>query len=718
MSDNEQGLSATVIRYTKEVMIGLHDSPLVQKPEEMPSLLTWFGEDPDSPACKNILNGSIVTRTPTDKSIILGPTKTNFASSLYGGLKKTDEGPNMSKAPQSNSSRHNHRQLDERSNNTGIKEYRSPRGPSYMGEKGFSHRTDNSKPSSDRKFMGSSPPPHNNNNNKRYNNNERINDMKNGSSNGRRDYLHNNTGSNNSRPNGRSNNNNHHNSNNSYQDPDAERVPEWMDYTPEVEVEAKDEDIQAQFANDLEAWKSNMKKRDGINEHPVVAKPEKKVEESLEALSIEPKQVDPLSFFEEASSEQQPRREQKGGSRFAKFFAKREEPMTTAVVEAPVQPQESTSAQPRSISLNDLFQGPPQPATAQAASQAAASPTASHFKQQHQHQSPLPHHLQQLQMQQQQQQLHQQQQQQQQQNVRVFSEEDILKSLGAKKANSEPKGNQNEDAMGFNRVLQILSQPKPSLPHNNHSNQDELQGSSPRVNKGSPMMTGSPFDNKPSSSTSSTSSVSNRFGNNLPTSVLRQMSARSSEGRSPSLQSTKSTPPISNTRYSPAAMKQHLPPHIQQQQQPHAQMPNGIPLPPQYFAYQQPPYSPQPPMMDHRAFEQLVQFNNGDMPPPPPRGMPPPPPHLRNGNSSEYLPPHMMMPPLLPPGQRPMMTPPPPPHFNQQQMLHMQQQQGQHRFPLQQQQQQQQQQQSMPPHAMANGMPPQMFAKNQGWERQ
>ncbi|CAO3653959.1 unnamed protein product [Mucor fragilis] len=690
---------------------------------QMPScvltvLLYTCSEDPDSPACKNILNGSIIARTPTDKSIILGPTKTNFASSLYGGLKRADEGPNMSKPPQSNSSRHNHRQLDERSSNTGIKEYRSPRGPSYMGEKGFSHRTDNSKPSSDRKFMGSSPPPHNN---KRYNNNERINDMKNGN-NGRREYLHNNTSSNNNRSNGRSNNNNtsnHHH--NSYQDADAERVPEWMDYTPEVEVEANDEDIQAQFANDLEAWKSNMKKRDGINEHPVVAKPEKKVEESLETLSLEPKQAEPLSFFEETSTEQQPRREQKGGSRFAKFFAKREEPITTAVVEAPVQPQESTSAQPRSISLNDLFQGPPQPAAAAAApTQAAASPAATHqFKQQHQHQTPLPQHLQQLQMQQQQ--LHQQQQQQQQQqNVRVFSEEDILKSLGAKKANNEPKGNQNEDAMGFNRVLQILSQPKPSLPHNNNSGEDDLQGSSPKVNKGSPLMTGSPFDNKPSSSTSSTSSVSNRFGSNLPTSVLRQMSARSSEGRSPSLQSTKSTPPISNTRYSPAAMKQHLPPHIQQQQQQqqqqqpqqHAQMPNGIPLPPQYFAYQQPPYSPQPPMMDHRAFEQLVQFNNGDMPPPPPRGMPPPP-HLRNGNSSDYLPPHMMMPPLLPPGQRPMMTPPPP-HFTQQQMLHMQQ--GQPRFPLQ--QQQQQQQQPIPPHVMANGMPPQMFGKNQGWERQ
>lgn len=44
MPDNEKVSATTiVIRYTKEVMIGLHDSPLVQKPEEMPSLLTWFG---------------------------------------------------------------------------------------------------------------------------------------------------------------------------------------------------------------------------------------------------------------------------------------------------------------------------------------------------------------------------------------------------------------------------------------------------------------------------------------------------------------------------------------------------------------------------------------------------------------------------------------------------------------------------------------------------
>lgn len=42
MSDKEE-ISDNVIRYTKEIMISLHDSPLVQKPEAMPSLSTWFG---------------------------------------------------------------------------------------------------------------------------------------------------------------------------------------------------------------------------------------------------------------------------------------------------------------------------------------------------------------------------------------------------------------------------------------------------------------------------------------------------------------------------------------------------------------------------------------------------------------------------------------------------------------------------------------------------
>jgi hypothetical protein len=73
--------------------------------------------------------------------------------------------------------------LDERSNsnnNTGLKEYRSPRGPSFMGEKGFSHN----KPS-DRKFMGSSPP---NKRNERYN--DRINDNTKNNGRSKLTYIH------------------------------------------------------------------------------------------------------------------------------------------------------------------------------------------------------------------------------------------------------------------------------------------------------------------------------------------------------------------------------------------------------------------------------------------------------------------------------------------------------------------------------------------------
>lgn len=718
MSDREE----TVIRYSKDVMISLHDSPLVQKPESMPSLSTWFGEDPNSPASKSILNGAIITRSTSDKSIILGPTKTNFASSLYGGLKRADDSISKNQPLSSRHSRH----LDERPNS--MKDYRSPRGPSYIGEKGFSHRSLDNKPSSDRKYnnhMGS--PPHNGNKrNDRY--------MNDNNKNGRH------VQSNNNHNNNHSNNNNNNRASsskqmntNNYQE-ETERVPEWMDYTPETENETKEEDIQAQFANDLEAWKSNMKKRDGINENPVVAKPtltEKKVEDNLAALSLD--QTDnSLGFFEEAPPTAE-RRDQKGGSRFAKFFAKREDsPMTTAVVEAHPQPQQPQlpPQQPRSISLNDLFQQSPSP---------MQSPAAPQSNQQQQQQQRHQHQQQHLYLQQQQQQhiqaqqqmlLQQQQQQQKQQNVRVFSEEDILKSLGAKKNEQKPNQQQgNEDAMGFNRVLQILSQPKPSLPnnhsngeeaHNNSSNSNNNSGnnnrSSPRVlplnnnaNKGSPsMMTGSPSDK----------SVSNRFGNNLPTSVLRQMSARSSEGRSPSLQQQqKSTPPppqhqqaLPPMGYSPIK-QQHLPPHLQQQQQ------QGMsPQQQQYFQYQQQQqqgggaYSPNP-MMDQRTFEQLIKFNNGELPPPRPL-----PQHFnqqqqRNSNSNEFLP-HMMMPPPLPPGQRPMMTPPLHLQQQQQQMLHMQ---PPHpRFPM----QQQRGDMMMPPHVMANGIPPQMFNKNQGWERQ
>ena len=151
--------------------------------------------------------------------------------------------------------------------------------------------------------------------------------------------------------------------------------------------------------------------------------------------------------------------------------------------------------------------------------------------------------------------------------------------------------------------------------------------------------------------------VGKAFAGNLPTSVLRQMSARSSEGRSPSISSNKSTtrsfaagspsaggsPALSN--HSPVTVKSGIPlqqlpqPHPQQQQQANSpgQLPfanayqqqsqqrmpvtspgGGYPMPgqpgtspivdPSIVAHQQapPPLGRQP-----RNLEQLLQYANG-----------------------------------------------------------------------------------------------------------
>ncbi|KAI8980315.1 hypothetical protein BDB01DRAFT_836845 [Pilobolus umbonatus] len=686
-----------VIRYSRDAMLNLHDSPLVQKPPSMPSLLSWFGEDPDLPSSKNILNSSIITRTSNDKSIVLGPTKTNFASSLYGGLKKTDELPKQS------SSRHS-RQLDD-SRTTSIKEYRAPRGPSYMGDKGFSHRSsDNNSSKSDRKFM-SSPPNHHN----------------------KRDRYSNNTNNTNDRNNeikGRHTHNMHNNRRNiQYQEYDTqERLPEWMDYSPETETEVKDEKNQSQFANDLEAWKSNMKKKDGV-ETAVVMKTEKKVEEVFSTMTIaEPvpttTQQELSGFFEENLNValNGTRDAQKSGSRFAKFFAKREDSVPENV-------------QPRTITLNDLFKSP---------TTNTEAPTPQHYNGQ-------PEHVNQP------------------TNLRVFSEDDILKSLGAKKSVMPEQGNTNDEAMGFNKVLQILSQPKPTFMNNNApSDTENKHNNSPSINNNQSMNhsnnqsmnhsnsqstnhsnsqsmnhstsqsmntanqpmnhTNSNINNQSmnhtnnhinnnhlqhnnmnaldGSSSMTGSSVSihgeevktpkmpNRFGNNLPTSVLRQMSARSSESRSPSLPSTK---PMNYSHPSP--IKTQVPINFSS--------PNN--MPPQYpYLYRQ-QYPNPPPIMDHPTFEQLIQFNNGDMAA---RGMLPP--HFNQQTMDPSFLPHGIphMPPIPPGAPRPMM---PPPHHLP---LHLQPQPP--RFPL---QREMMHPNVMPPHVMSNGLPPPMFTKNQGWER-
>lgn len=207
------------------------------------------------------------------------------------------------------------------------------------------------------------------------------------------------------------------------------------------------------------------------------------------------------------------------------------------------------------------------------------------------------------------------------------------------------------------------------------------------------------IENAQSQQTPKTKLATNLFAGNLPTSVLRQMSARSSAG-SPSTISHKSSKSLSVTGASPSST--HRSPVInrtvqqpqqqqQQQQQPSPvaqiqQIPGTLPYAPspllQHQQQQQPRYSPnstghQLPL--GRPLEMAYSAGQGQqMAPPMPlsfgQGMPmmqpmPPPPHHMGGPMLPPFPPHV----------RPQFAP-----------------------------------NSMPPPHM---IPPQMLAKNQGWDR-
>ncbi|KAG0736081.1 hypothetical protein G6F57_006418 [Rhizopus arrhizus] len=487
-----------------------------------------------------------------DKNILLTPQKANFVSSLYGGLKKNEE-------------KHTRHKLD--NNNS-----RTHRGNYIGGEKGFNNNNKS-------KYTNQSL-------HKRFNNN---NNKRDNSSHHHSHHHHYNNQSNRMRS-------DEHNN---------ERIPEWLDYESKEQQENTP-------VNDLELWKSSMKKKDGIDEKIE----QKETEQAFSLLTLDQKNGFDDFFINE--TEMLPtRRDNQTGSRFAKFFAKREGEEEEVV-------QKEPTIEPRSISVNDLF----------------GNNGITHQHQQH------------LQQQQKQQPIENNN------NVRVLSEDDILQSLGAKKNSSNDKPVMN-DAIGFNRVLQILSQPKPAIEEENR--QQSSMPSTP-INELPIPLTENKANSKPSTPTLS----HHRFGNtNLPTAVLRQMSARSS----PSLQTSKSS---SNDSIRDAAP-------IKQQ-----------PVP--FFPYQQPHFSP------HQQQQMMDMFPMGQMVPPRPNG---------NSNIEQFLPPHMMMqPPPLPPGvptntaQRPMM----PPH-------HHPLMQGQ--FPI-----QRDMMHPMPPYVMTNGIPPQLFNKTQGWERQ
>jgi hypothetical protein len=165
----------------------------------------------------------------------------------------------------------------------------------------------------------------------------------------------------------------------------------------------------------------------------------------LDSLELKPASS-PIAPFLDSSSLPSPTSDlpSKRGSRFAKFFAKRGEAAQVPPSSSPLAHETSTQdSQPRSISVNDLFQTPggggigslsqqqQQPLAANR--EMNGNPTDSSREQD------LPP------------------------NARMLSEEDVLQSLGAKKpvSSSEPPVHESDkNAMGFNKVLQILSQSK------------------------------------------------------------------------------------------------------------------------------------------------------------------------------------------------------------------------------------------------------------------
>ncbi|CAI2181276.1 12939_t:CDS:10 [Funneliformis geosporum] len=165
----------SVLRYTKEQLLALRDSPLVKKPDALPPISVWFGEQtkkekkigvdgaveteksknsnalgselnkskddslgiPKSPllGVSKSPNGSAPTSPKPSDKIVLGPPKWNFASSSVGGLKIVEEKTAPPRTGRSDGMRQ--RQVEDLSYmRTGKDtEPRAPRGPS--GGRGF-----------------------------------------------------------------------------------------------------------------------------------------------------------------------------------------------------------------------------------------------------------------------------------------------------------------------------------------------------------------------------------------------------------------------------------------------------------------------------------------------------------------------------------------------------------------------------------------------------
>ncbi|KAI8577265.1 hypothetical protein K450DRAFT_253015 [Umbelopsis ramanniana AG] len=678
-----------VIRYSKEFLLSLHDSPLAVKPDDFPGLSLWFGDDWQSLNTKGALNGSTSPKT-LDKNIVLGPPKTNFNSSVFGGLKHSEDATQAGKTGSSFNNtrpRQGHESRTPRDNSNA--DSRSQRVSHNMNDRTFGRdRT----PGTERGFRGSVDKGTSEfqSRNPRMRQNERHSDRSVEPSRNKRE-----------------NNRDHNTMRNAKGFDQHERTPEWMDYDPEAETTAKNKqtdskESEAEFINDLEAWKAKMKKQnqeksnDTVQEQATYVESvpsEKAADTPTKPIETSPEQTkdnvddlfaklpsnlaDTTMAFDNfvisgsgsrMSASASANTSNKGGSRFAKFFSSKQH--ETAPSDAPKEESISpmNDGTPKSISLDTLFQSH----NAVPKSQGPPMPT----------------------------------------GKRMLSENDILQSLGAHKPSPRQPDTVN-DAAGFNKVLEALSKSKPvALPPQNSPSQhdprssrnDQLRGmepSGPTMNhRGGQMpmqqqidpsilqqrrsadqqqqqhspvlMRGASYNEYPSHNSpgrargNSPSAYSERpkmVASNLPTSVLRQLSAKSSD--SPG----KSGSPVANkqpTNFSPAHPRSLQASQYPQQPSDPALYGGGYnPMP----MYQRGPppvtggYPGSPMEMasgQNMNLEQLMQMRNnlhgGNIQSPPAqRGAVPPMPMM--GNMPPF-PPYMMGNP--PPGS---MQGPPPPGF-------------------------------------------------------
>ncbi|KAF8972860.1 hypothetical protein BGZ46_010004 [Entomortierella lignicola] len=122
--DGHKANADTVIRYSREFLLECAKSPLVERPEALPPTSVWFGEiTKEEPETTSNGRSKSISNKPGDR-IVLGPPKMSFASSSYGGLKRSEDGLSGFK-----------KTLD------GPRENRSPRGPPSALEQGFARET-------------------------------------------------------------------------------------------------------------------------------------------------------------------------------------------------------------------------------------------------------------------------------------------------------------------------------------------------------------------------------------------------------------------------------------------------------------------------------------------------------------------------------------------------------------------------------------------------